>query len=234
MSNYELHDDYHDSRQGDDLYEDREHDDRYLDDQDHDGRDHDDRDGTDRSDSDGVSEHQSFDAADYLAANHDVFETFGWDLSAAESHYRNHGIHEGRSVEFDEAAYLKLNPDVANAGISAELHYAENGFAEGRETEIRDDQTINTNFDAADYLALNHDLFQAFGWDFAAAEQHYNHHGASEGRRTDFDEDAYLSSNPDLASTEVSPEYHYAAHGFTEGRSIGVVGSSTVPVDDFF
>jgi len=73
---------------------------------------------------------------DYLASYNDLMDAFGSDAGRASSHYQEFGQKEGRSQDnFDEAAYLAANPDVAADPYykqNAAQHYVEHGRSEGR------------------------------------------------------------------------------------------------------
>ncbi len=76
---------------------------------------------------------------------------------------------------FEASAYLRLNPDVARAGMSAEDHYRLHGKREGRAYLI----ALPKDFDAQTYLELNPDVARAG----VAADLHYVMHGIKENRR---------------------------------------------------
>lgn len=73
---------------------------------------------------------------DYLASYNDLMDAFGSDAGRASAHYQQFGENEGRSQDnFDEAAYLAANPDVAADPYysqNAAQHYVEHGRSEGR------------------------------------------------------------------------------------------------------
>lgn len=77
-------------------------------------------------------------------------------------------------ADFDRETYLRLNPDIAQAGLDAEWHYLSHGHAEGRPYKV----DIPEDFDSATYLRLHPDVAQA-GMDASA---HYALHGRREGR----------------------------------------------------
>lgn len=150
------------------------------------------------------------------------------------------------STGFDAAFYLRMNPDVAAAGVDPLQHYRSSGFREGRNPSAL--------FDVAFYLSRNpdvaaagieplahymaggfregrnpHPLFQSAGYlsvnpDVAAAGInpliHYATSGGFEGRDPHelFDSDFYLSRNPDVAAARINPLEHYLTSGFREGR----------------
>ena len=86
--------------------------------------------------------------------------------------------------DFDEAEYLRLNPDVAASGLSASSHYKIHGKIEQRvhqpnqESMAASDSELPEDFDPQEYLRLNPDVAQA-GMD---PSNHYILHGLSEGR----------------------------------------------------
>ena len=81
----------------------------------------------------------------------------------------------GLPADFDAALYLRLNPDVAAAGIGAAAHYLSHGRAEGR---IWRSDPLPADFDPALYLDLNPELARS-GVDPAL---HYRTFGRREGR----------------------------------------------------
>ena len=76
---------------------------------------------------------------------------------------------------FEASVYLRLNPDVALAAMSAEDHYRFHGKRERRAYLI----ALPKDFEAQTYLALNPDVAQA-GIDPLI---HYTLHGVQENRR---------------------------------------------------
>ncbi|MBA3891948.1 MAG: hypothetical protein H0X64_15620, partial [Gemmatimonadaceae bacterium] len=197
-----------------------------------------------------------FDVFAYLGANDDVRRAVGANLMQGISHWMNHGVHEGRPFIadeaarnramawvgglslFDEAAYLALNPGVAEAVARGEFasgrsHYETFGFDEGRKPF----------FDEAGYLARYPDVAEAVAnGGISSALQHYTNHGQFEGREIDpapqiaasalqshdsqpdrgFDQRAYLAANPDVAAAvargEMTAEEHFRVFGQLEGR----------------
>lgn len=77
-----------------------------------------------------------FNWRDYVAINH--FEAALPTRAAAESHWLNYGIAEGRTASrtFSPSQYLQLNPDVAGANNAQAAidHYISSGRSEGRGT----------------------------------------------------------------------------------------------------
>jgi hypothetical protein len=77
-----------------------------------------------------------FDGFEYLAGYGDLIQGLGADTQAAEIHYLQFGVGEGRSYDnFDNEAYLAANLDVAADayfGQNSAEHYVRFGFAEGR------------------------------------------------------------------------------------------------------
>jgi len=203
---------------------------------------------------DAMSGNPLFDVFAYLGANDDVRRAVGGNLMQGITHWMNHGVHEGRQVVadenarnraiawvgglslFDEAAYLALNPGVAEAVsrgdfASGRAHYETFGFDEGRKPF----------FDEAGYLARYPDVADAVAsGGVPNALHHWTHHGQFEGRDIDpaaqvataaiqqpgngaFDERAYLAANPDVADaiakgTMDSAMGHWERHGQAEGR----------------
>ena len=85
---------------------------------------------------------------------------------------------------FDSDIYVKLNPDLAEAGVDPAAHYLLHGCREGRsfsmpdESSAKFDKRLPVDFDKEMYLKLNPDLAEA-GSDPVA---HYLSHGCLEGR----------------------------------------------------
>ena len=86
--------------------------------------------------------------------------------------------------DFNEAEYLRLNPDVASSGLSAASHFRIHGKIEQRAYHPHQaspsvsTQDLPVDFNPQEYLRLNPDVAMA-GMD---PESHYYLHGASEGR----------------------------------------------------
>lgn len=138
----------------------------------------------------------------------------------------------GSPKEFDEAAYLELNPDVAQAvaaGVYARGwdHWNATGRGEGR-IAVRD-------FDELAYLDLNPDVLQAvLTGQCPSGYYHWIENGPLEGRHTrpaedlppGWDEAHYLRLNPDVASgvragAFSSGHMHWTRFGHYEGRPGG-------------
>lgn len=120
----------------------------------------------------------AFNPAQYLASYDDLINAFGFDLNAANTHYNQFGIAEGRPRDlFDEVRYLASYNDLIDAfGLdfqAATEHYIRFGAAENRPKAL---------FDPVTYLNNYSDLQIAFGDDVFAAAQHYIQFGADEGR----------------------------------------------------
>jgi len=109
---------------------------------------------------------------------------FFWKKKALFAPYLVDLVGLGLPEDFKEADYLRLNPDVADSGLSAASHYKIHGVQEQRlhkaplETESLNLEDIPPDFDPEEYLRLNPDVAAA---DFDAA-LHYTLHGAQEGR----------------------------------------------------
>ena len=121
---------------------------------------------------------------------------------------------------FDEAAYLRANPDVAQAvqsGVltSAYQHYQQWGANEGRDP--------NDMFDEAWYLAYNTDVAAAVrSGQLTNGYQHYQSYGWAENRSPSawMDAGAYKLANPDVAQAGMDPMAHYLMFGYSEGRAL--------------
>ncbi|TFE68016.1 glycosyltransferase [Methylacidiphilum caldifontis] len=115
-----------------------------------------------------------------------------------------------RSSLFDQAYYLKYNPDVRESGVDPLLHYIQYGWKEGRNP--------NAYFDSAYYLEQNADV-KAAG---VNPLLHFIEHGWKEGRNPhpDFDLRYYLRCYPDVKEAQVNPLWHYLVYGQKENRII--------------
>ncbi len=113
---------------------------------------------------------------------------------------------------FDRDYYLRVNPDVAVAGLDAYGHYLQYGWREGRDP--------NPIFDVRYYLSTNPDVAAA-GFDPLG---HYAAYGWREGRDPSraFDTWDYLNANRDVADARVNPLFHYLAYGESEHRAITI------------
>ncbi|GJD31119.1 hypothetical protein PMNALOAF_2372 [Methylobacterium adhaesivum] len=132
-----------------------------------------------------------------------------------------------RSGLFDEAYYLRSNPDVAESGLDPIVHYLTSGFREGREPAAF--------FDGKTYAQRYPDV----GTAGQAPLVHWMRVGKAEGRRapirdaaattagTDYDLVArsglfdpayYLRANPEVAAAGLDPISHYLQTGHASGR----------------
>ena len=127
--------------------------------------------------------------------------------------------------EFDSDYYLKMYPDVKEAGVDPVRHYLEHGWVEGRNPTPR--------FSTLQYLSLNDDVRQSGMNPF----YHYIVYGRAEQRpstqitdnrrrsneeatiRSEFDSDYYLKMYPDVKKAGVDPVRHYLEYGWMEGRN---------------
>jgi hypothetical protein len=145
-----------------------------------------------------------------------------------------------QSLEFDEAYYLRQNPDVKELGVSALEHYLNHGWREGRRP--------NEWFDPTAYLERYLDV-RIQGTEPLL---HFISHGRNEGRLPDevehrdqgwslkittvpvthdlhvlsreelaseFDEAYYTARNPDVLDAGVEPLDHFLSIGWKEGRN---------------
>jgi hypothetical protein len=127
------------------------------------------------------------------------------------------------STLFDEAYYLRLNPDVLTAVVTGGFatgyeHFTQHGWLEGR--------APSSLYDEAFYLATNSDVAQAMmTGGLASGLAHFVQAGHLEGRdpSAQFDQAAYLLANPDVAAAiaqghQLSAFEHYVEAGAAEGR----------------
>jgi glycosyltransferase involved in cell wall biosynthesis len=138
----------------------------------------------------------------------------------------------GPDEEFDEATYLELNPDVAQAvgaGMfaSGRAHWNAHGRAEGR--------VVARDFDELTYLDLNPDVLRAvLNGQCQSGYAHWIQRGSVEGRSlqpaegmpSGWSESRYLRLNPDVASVVqvgafASGYEHWTRLGCYEGRPGG-------------
>ena len=127
------------------------------------------------------------------------------------------------STLFDEAYYLRLNPDVLTSVITGTYatgyeHFTQFGWLEGR--------SPSSLYDESFYLATNPDVAQAVmdgtqGSGFA----HFIQYGHVEGRNPSpkFDQAAYQLANPDVAGAiaqgdQLSAFEHFVEFGAAEGH----------------
>lgn len=75
-------------------------------------------------------------AAQYIASYPDLIAAFGLNFDAARNHYQQHGMGEGRKIDFDTEQYLANYTDLQNAFgdnlMAATQHFITNGHREGR------------------------------------------------------------------------------------------------------
>ena len=146
--------------------------------------------------------------------------------------------------EFDEAAYLEINLDVAQevaAGTytSGREHWDRYGHSEGRVA------TRPKDFDELLYLDLNPDVLQAvLTGKCPSGYYHWLHHGKAEGRLvrpiaatpSDWNETQYLRLNPNVADMIrtgifASGYEHWVQSGFGEGRPGGGAPHQKTPIE---
>ena len=138
----------------------------------------------------------------------------------------------GPIEEFDEAAYLKRNPDVAQAVEAGAFpsgwaHWKAHGRAEGR--------VVTRDFDELTYLDLNPDVLRAvLSGQCSSGYAHWIQGGSVEGRSvrpaegmpSGWNEARYLRLNPDVApgvqaGIFASGYEHWTRQGYYEGRPGG-------------
>lgn len=166
----------------------------------------------------------TFAAGYYTGAYSDIRAAFGTDTTAAQSHFANSGVREGRtgSVLFDVRYYLANNTDLRNA-FGSDYEAAYNHFLE---FGIREGRASSEFFDVQYYVNAYSDLKAAFGTNYAAAYDHFINNGMGEGRvgSTFFNAKAYLAANSDVANAYGGANYagayeHFVGFGKTEGRA---------------
>jgi len=174
-------------------------------------------------------------AYNYIASNNDLISAFEIDIEKAKSHYKHHGISEGRSLtSFNALSYLEKYSDLKAAfgddETSALKHYIQYGHKEGR-TDSSTGSNL-TYLQALNYIASYGDLINAFGNDMNSAKLHYTNYGNAEGRSLDdFNEWGYLASNTDLMNAfgndTTEALKHYISYGKSEGRSTNIFNAES-------
>jgi glycosyltransferase involved in cell wall biosynthesis/predicted nucleic acid-binding Zn-ribbon protein len=130
-------------------------------------------------------------------------------VSLGKRAYRKLTVNLNKLPEgFDRDVYLKLNPDVADAGIDPAMHYLLDGCFEGRvfsltALEFCVDNDLKPDRESS--LVVRHELIPE-----------------PNGLPEDFDKDIYLKLNPDVAKAGVDPVTHYLLCGFQEGRAFSL------------
>ncbi len=136
--------------------------------------------------------------------------------TAAAKHYVNVGWKLGfdPSAWFSTLSYLKLNPDVAAAGVNPLGHYLRHGRTEGRRVfEDGAPAPIAEQTDAEHADIGNAALPPAFSSAPAAQE------GLLPELRRHFSAPYYLSFYRDVAKIGLDPLEHYLSHGWREDRN---------------
>jgi hypothetical protein len=101
---------------------------------------------------------------------------FGWTSSSKKSKPKKPTLPTiPLPLDFDAAAYLHLNKDVAASGMDPITHYTTHGYLEKRPYKM----SLPEDFNAMNYLELNPDVRQAG----LTAAEHYMLHGFREKRR---------------------------------------------------
>jgi hypothetical protein len=136
------------------------------------------------------------------------YEQFGWKTG------------EVPSLNFDPAAYLKANPDVAAAHVDPLQHLLAAGYQEGRQPAAPTKLIAPNGFDYIYYLQHNPDV-AATGVD---PLQHFETVGWKEGRNPNalFDTNGYLAAYTDVKAAGMNPLDHYDTAGWKEGRDPSV------------
>jgi hypothetical protein len=164
-----------------------------------------------------VAEIGVFDPLAYIASHNDLIAAFGTDAVAAEAHFWNVGVFEGRDITFSALAYLASHDDLmavfgADAGAGV-LHYIQAGAFEGRQA----------SFDVLEYLASYDDLMAVYGTSEVLGGTHYIASGRFEGRAASFDSLEYIASHADLIAAFGEDgrlgANHFISAGNPEGRT---------------
>lgn len=178
----------------------------------------------------------------YLNRYPDLLKAFGANnIAAAEQHWLNYGIKEGRqsSFVFSLPAYQARHPDILwdrhiRTYEAVLNYYVTQGFKETRDTTPTDtlfDMPIG--FDPDFYRQYYPDLSRAFGTNFGALTRHWREYGSKEGRlpsRKAYSEALALGVDPEFYANRYSDlrkafglnalslVQHYQQHGRNEGR----------------
>jgi hypothetical protein len=132
-------------------------------------------------------------------------------------------------TDWDEALYLAVNGDVANAIASKQFTSGRQHFEFAGRAEGRLGGTIPNEWDEAGYLQAHQDVKAAVGEHrFLSGYHHYLAAGRAEGRLggfvpPDWNEAQYLALNPDIRLRIALGFFrtgfvHYAAFGRADGR----------------
>lgn len=140
---------------------------------------------------------------------------------------------------FDPEFYLKEYPDVAEADLDPEWHFLEFGDAESRRPNelFYPEFYLSRNTDVAELGVPPFKHFREFGFrekrlifpdkDYLEALKKQREEALGSVDIPDnnipdeikFDTEFYLKNNPDVAASDVDPEYHFYTFGEAEGRS---------------
>lgn len=173
----------------------------------------------------------TFDADFYLSINPDVRAIVGFDQQAAQNHWNQFGLREGRrgSREFDPIFYINKYPDlrsfIGNDYIKARDHWVNHGIDEGRQGS-REVSSV--------YYAQNNPGLPASALtNRRASLRHWSEYGLAEQRRAspEFSIAAYFSRYSDLrdayrytsSMTSFTNDAHlgfnhWVTTGFAQGR----------------
>jgi serralysin len=156
----------------------------------------------------------------YLASNPDLIAAFGYNVAAAEQHWRTYGQYENRSVDsFSALSYLASNGDLIAAYGSdftaATIHFIRFGWSEGRSTD---------NFDALAYIASDSSRMDTIGLSVSGGMLDYVVSGYAEGVQITFNALSYIASYGDLISAlganADAGVQHYFSFGYQEERRV--------------
>lgn len=144
-----------------------------------------------------------------------------------------------RSLQWDEALYLAVNPDVAAAISRKEFKSGREHYELAGRAEHRLGDSVPADWDEAGYLEVHPDVANAVALrQFLSGYHHYLAAGRVEGRLGGFqpknwNESGYLKANPDAAMEVALGHYrtgflHYAAVGKRRGLIGGFPPSTAV------
>ncbi|WP_057434981.1 rhamnan synthesis F family protein [Pseudomonas syringae group genomosp. 3] len=117
--------------------------------------------------------------------------------------------------DFSDVEYLRLNPDVASAGVDPAQHYLDHGCAEGRKYQdisVEKQQLFSLGiFDPDFYMSQYPDISNA-GLD---PSEHFLTNGCAEGRWASvfFRSDWYMDCHPESKSHPKNSLFHYSEIG---------------------
>ncbi|PJK14913.1 hypothetical protein CO613_03545 [Lysobacteraceae bacterium NML07-0707] len=166
-----------------------------------------------------------FDEQDYLSRYPDVAKS---KMDPVE-HYVRYGYAEGRSPipEFDSAAYVEANPEIADTGEHPFIHFCR------KQKEINEEKSRSTAIFLEEFLGSDWKVVSETGlfdeahyksqfeeWEEVEPLRHYLDQGRSTKNSPNawFDSDYYLENNQDVKASKFNPFLHFCQYGVHELR----------------